>query len=145
MTKQQFKKVIGENIRSERLQRKMSIDELAELLELTSGFVGLIERGRRGATAYNIHRLSEIFGLNVDKLYTPSHISSKVILSEDVTSTARHQRLMSLSYDLTEKELDFLISTVKWLRHLRGDNGQDEEYGNRKLNRTEYLSEISAK
>jgi transcriptional regulator with XRE-family HTH domain len=127
MTKEQFRKSIGENIRIERLQRNMSIDELAELLDLTPGFVGLIERGRRGATAYNIHRISEIFNLSVDKLYAPSSISLKVKISEDATLTAKRRRLMSLAYDLTDKEQEFLINTVKWLRQLRGAVGQDEQ------------------
>ena len=122
MTKDEFRKTIGENIRRERLQRNMSIDELAELLELTSGFVGLIERGRRGATAYNIQRLSEIFGLNVDKLYISTNASPNAT-SDDTSSNVKHRRLMSLSYDLTEKELDFLINSVKWLRQLRTDTG----------------------
>lgn len=125
MTKNEFRKTIGENIRRERLLRNMSIDELAELLELTSGFVGLIERGRRGATAYNIHRLSEIFGLNVDKLYMTSNASSKAVSSEEASSNVKHRRLMSLSYDLTEKELDFLINSVKWLRQLRISNNEE--------------------
>ena len=126
MTKSEFRKIIGQNIRYERLRRNMSIDELAELLELTSGFVGLIERGRRGATAYNIHRLSEIFGLSVDRLYMPSNASSKVDISEDMTSNVKHRRLMSLSYDLNDKELDFLINSVKWLRRVRANNSDEE-------------------
>jgi len=127
MTKVEFRKAVGENIRSERLQRNMSIDELAELLELTSGFVGLIERGRRGATAYNIHRLSEIFGLSVDKLYMSPNTSSKVTVSEDTSSNIRYRRLMSLSYDLSDTELDFLITTIKGLRQLRASNNSIDE------------------
>jgi transcriptional regulator with XRE-family HTH domain len=127
MTKNEFRKIIGGNIRSERLQRNMSIDELAELLELTSGFVGLIERGRRGATAYNIYKLSEIFGLSVDKLYATTGATSKVTVSEDTSSKTKSRRLTSLAYDLADKEIDFLINTVKWLRQLRASNSTNNE------------------
>ncbi len=115
MTKEQLRKTIGENIRNERSARNMSIDELAELLELTSGFVGLIERGRRGATAYNIHKLAEIFGIGVENLFLIH--STKV--KEDTPPKNKRRRLMSLSYDLTDKELDFVIQMVKKLRQLR--------------------------
>lgn len=120
MTKEQLRKTIGENIRSERIARNMSIDELAELLELTSGFVGLIERGRRGATAYNIYKLSEIFGLSVEKLFAV-HESPRVKLNEDSAVKNKRNKLQSLSFDLTDQELDFLIQMVKMVRQLRNN------------------------
>ncbi|MCD7904700.1 MAG: helix-turn-helix domain-containing protein [Clostridiales bacterium] len=40
-------KIIGANIHYERQLRNMSIDEAAEMLDIDSGFLGLLERGQR--------------------------------------------------------------------------------------------------
>jgi len=68
MNKEQLRILIGENIRKERLARSMTIDELSESLGQSSGFVGLIECGKRGATTYTLLKLAEIFNTSVDSL-----------------------------------------------------------------------------
>ena len=72
INKEQLRITIGNNIRLERLARKISIEELAEQLNLTPGFVGLIERGTRGTSAYTLARLSEIFNIPIDQIFNKS-------------------------------------------------------------------------
>ena len=69
MTKKALRTIIGENIRQERMARNISLEELAAILGLTSGFVGLIERGQRGATPITLLKLSTAFGLPVDRFF----------------------------------------------------------------------------
>jgi len=107
---------MGNNIRNARIGRDMSIDELSELLELTSGFVGLIERGRRGATAYTLSKLSDIFGMPVDDFFAEN---LKVAEETDGGVAAKRGKVVSLLYNLTEPELDFLAENIKSLRSLR--------------------------
>ncbi len=120
MTKEMFRKIVGENIRKERLNRGMSIDELAELLELTTGFVGLIERGRRGATAYNLFKLSEIFNSPIDYLVMEHDSSSSVLKERDKTDhlQKKKSKITSYIYDLGEAELDFVISVIKGMKRM---------------------------
>jgi len=68
MTKEQFRITIGKNIRRERNARKLSIEELAELLNFTPGFIYLMERGYRGTTSFTLYRLAELFETTVDGL-----------------------------------------------------------------------------
>lgn len=120
MTKERLKKIMGDNIRNERVSRNMSIDEMAELLELTSGFVGLIERGRRGATAYTLFKLSDIFGMPIDDMFINTEgYAAKV--SEDKSSPIRSKRakINSILYDLNESELDFIIAIIKELKNMQ--------------------------
>ena len=86
MTKEGINCLVGRNIRQVRTSRNMTVDELADVLEITSGYIGLLERGKRGATAFNLHRLSEALSehtrtfsryvcLNIHN--SPQHESSK--------------------------------------------------------------------
>jgi transcriptional regulator with XRE-family HTH domain len=109
---------MGENIRNERTARNMSIDELAEMLELTSGFVGLIERGRRGATAYTLFKLSEIFNISIDNIFarTSDRQMRFAEETEPRSTDTRKNQIYSMINGLTNGELDFLINTIKGIK-----------------------------
>lgn len=132
MTKDRLRSMMGENIRNERMARNMSIDELAELLELTSGFVGLIERGRRGATAYTLFKLSDIFGMPIDNIfYRPDNESLSVEEESNREIKSKRNKIASLIADLTESELDFIIRTIKGVKIMNHEHvtflNEDEE------------------
>ena len=124
MTKERLKKAIGSNIRGARLSRGMSIDELAELLQLTSGFVGLIERGSRGATVHTLFKLADIMETSIDSFFFDGARSgSDLAFREDKPGkkgkgNPKKERIQSLIVDFSDSELDFLISVVKNLRSL---------------------------
>ncbi len=118
MNKDKLRKMIGDNIRNERIKRNLSIDELAELLGLTSGFVGLIERGKRGATAHTLYRLSSVLDLPLDRFFEETGSSLSLREKEKIDKKeepiiSKRSKLNSLIYDLNEIELEFLISVVK--------------------------------
>ena len=115
MTKEQLRVLMGENIRNERMARNLSIDELAESLSLTPGFVGLIERGRRGATAHTLSKLSEIYGIPIDGMFRASK-DKALSMAEGNGIPANRKKIASLIVDLTEKELEFVVKVVKGLK-----------------------------
>jgi len=115
MTKERLRIIIGENIRNERLSRNISIDELAEMIELTSGFVGLIERGQRGTTPGTLVKLADVFGISIDTLFY-RHKDISLSLAEESKSQAKHRKIKSLTTDFSDIELDFVISTIKNIR-----------------------------
>lgn len=135
MTKDRLRKMMGESIRNERVARNLSIDELAELIGLTPGFVGLIERGKRGATALTLYNLSKIMDLPVDQLFQdPTGVSLK--MAEDDPVAAKRTKLYTIAHDLNECELDFLVSVIKNLKTMSNamngkaapkDDGADED------------------
>lgn len=133
MTKELLRNIIGENIRTERMARNISIDELAEMLELTSGFVGLIERGQRGTTPNTLFKLSEVFGMTIDSFfYKNKNDSSALSFGEEYIDNkqAKRKKIESLIRSLSEKELEFVIATLKNLRAMRPiDEGDDSEAG----------------
>ncbi len=132
MTKEKLRVLMGENIRNERTARNMSIDELAEMLELTSGFVGLIERGRRGATAYTLFKLSEIFNISIDNIFARASDRQMRFAEESEPQNAdtRKRKINNLMNGLTNDELEFVISTIKGIKvmnHTHPVEASDEE------------------
>ena len=131
MTKVKLRGIIGENIRRERISRGISIDELGDLLSLTSGFVGLIERGQRGATPVTLFKLSSIFGIPIDTFFYQKHEPSNE-LAEIPASQVKREKLTSLITDFSDEELDFVIASVKGLRGIYRrkdtDDFDDDDY-----------------
>ena len=130
MSKERLRIIIGENIRTERTARNMSIDELAEMLELTSGFVGLIERGQRGATPSTLFKLADIFGLSIDTFFynTDSSSLSFAEARDDVQRTiAKRKKVATLISDFTEEELNFVIRMVKSLRDMNHPKSENDD------------------
>ena len=117
--KEQLDSTIGKNIRREREVRKLSRDELAELLDLTSSHMGLIERGERGATPVTLSKLARIFDVPIDALFEP--IANRGLSlreekqSDDNKSEANKKKVLSLITNLTDSETDFIVHVVKGL------------------------------
>ena len=109
MTKEELRITIGNNIRNERHIRGITIDELAKLLGLSSSALGLVERGDRGTTTYNLLKLSKIFDTSIDNFFIESSI-------KPVTETSQlNKKINSLITGFTEKELEFVVDAVKWV------------------------------
>lgn len=118
MTKERLRMLIGENIRNERLSRGISVDELAEMIGLTSGFVGLIERGQRGTTPITLFKLADVLGVPVDAFFYNCNSNVSLNFSEggDSDGSQKKRKIESLMVDFTDDELDFIVSTIKNMR-----------------------------
>lgn len=60
---------LGQKIRIERLKRKMSQEELAEMADLNRNFVGMIERGETNITIKKLEGIANAFGVNIADLF----------------------------------------------------------------------------
>ena len=106
--------IIGKNIRLERESRKLSRDELAEMMDLTSSHMGLIERGERGATAVTLSKLSKSFDIPIDNLFNNDQKGGLSVREErDPTSQATRKKIHSLITCLDNSELEFVIHMIK--------------------------------
>ena len=61
-------KNIGQRIRELRTSHEMTTDELAELLNISASFVGLLERGDRDVSLPIVVAISKIFDASLDYL-----------------------------------------------------------------------------
>ena len=115
MTKSSLRNIIGGNIRHERMARDISLEELAAILGLTSGFVGLIERGQRGATPFTLYKLGTSFGLPIDAFFK-QNAGTDSKLDEKISADEKQRKIEALIYDFSGDELDYIISILKSVR-----------------------------
>ena len=134
MTKERLRLIIGENIRKERSARDISVEELAGMLGLTAGFVGLIERGQRGTTPITLFKLADIFNMSLDALfYSEEEAETKLGGRREHRHNVSLKKAASLTSDFSDKEMDFVITMIKSLRTLnrpraiKGDDGEEED------------------
>lgn len=52
---------IGKNIRKFRLARKLRQEDLAEKTDLTTNYIGMVERGEENSVTRNFHKDSKCF------------------------------------------------------------------------------------
>ena len=111
MTKEKLQIIIGNNIRSQRLARNISIAKLAGLIGITHGYLGMIERGRRGFTLLKLLYFADVFDVPIDTFFrSPKNPSEDI--KPPIGYTER-QKISSLISDFSVKDLDFLIGTIE--------------------------------
>jgi len=127
--------VIGSNIRRERLLRRMSMEELSDTLGLSTAFIGLIERGQRGAKLANLMKISEVFGITVNELVYDREAEvlevreeweghEKPVDQEEFLKQQKKSAINSLIYDFSSEEMEFIIDTIKGLKALKRSNNK---------------------
>lgn len=72
-------KAIGERIRIQREKLKLSREEFAEILELSTYYIGQIERGNRNMSINTLYKISESLNISIDYI-----IKGEVKYMEDI-------------------------------------------------------------
>lgn len=62
------KAAIGKSIRERRLSLNLSLEEIAEKMNTSPGYVGLVEAGRRSFSVVQMITLTNILGVTLDEL-----------------------------------------------------------------------------
>jgi transcriptional regulator with XRE-family HTH domain len=65
-------KVFAANVRQQRLDRGLSQEELAEKAGVHRTYVGMLERGEKNVTIYNIERIAKALKVEPASLLTSS-------------------------------------------------------------------------
>ena len=114
ITRKQYDTIIGSSIRELRLDRKMTTEELAELLDVSPWSVNQFERGERGTSGLTIRKLADIFNVSTDALY----YGPQIIPFESNHHEKQLQMLLAYARKLTEDETDYLLTNIKSLLKL---------------------------
>jgi len=118
--------VIGRNIRNERQSRNLSREELAEMLELTTSHMGLIERGERGATAITLAKLTRVLHLPIDAFFmTPAKQSLRE--ERSTSRAANEKKITSLLTNLSDVELAFIVHVIQGVAKLSSALREEED------------------
>lgn len=100
------RKVLGKRIREERIRIGLTQEQVAEYIDVSTTYIGFIERGERSVTLEKLALLAQCFHVTIDSLlYEQS--SEKSVKSVD-------EQLFSLweSASLDEKKLILSIADV---------------------------------
>jgi len=126
-------KEIGQRIRKLRISHGISMDELSSKLGITQGFLGLVERGERGASVRRLVAFSEIFNVSLDYLVSgkdnPVAIMGNTLNEHNLHKYAKFIKALSeYSSDKNEVDLlfDVLYSQLNLFHFLKSQNGQNE-------------------
>lgn len=116
-------KIIGKNIRSERKLRNFSVENLAEFLELSISYIGLLERGDRCPSLKIVYKICELFGTTPNDLLVEKQYDEKlnrILVAEDkpVNNKYKSEAVSSLIATLSDQELDFTLTTIKNLKRI---------------------------
>lgn len=98
--------MLGKRIREERLRLNLTQERLSEDIEISTAYLGQIERGERSLTLDKLVRLANRLGVTLDYL-----LSDSVSISPDNQT----DRILQLLQDKTtdEKEMAFqILNTV---------------------------------
>ena len=91
---------LAERIRTERRYVGLNQADVAAALGISRAAVSALETGRRRVTGLELRRLSELFGVSVDRL-------AGATSSEDATTTALFRAAKTLTEDDKQKVLRF--------------------------------------
>lgn len=111
MQSKELNAIIGKNIRFKRKQLGLSIEELAIILDIKSGFLGLVERGQRGASLKNLYNICKLFNITLDDLVFKD-LEQKDIKNENFINNEKEEILLYLNI-LNSKELNYLCQVIK--------------------------------
>jgi len=68
MSKRDLQK-FGKRLKALRVERDLTQLELAEILDLSPNFVGMIERGERNTTVENVFKIARALNIKPDALF----------------------------------------------------------------------------
>ena len=94
-------KYIGENVRHARLNKGLTIEQLAELVDISDSYLGTAERGTSGFSVEVIVRLATALEVTTDSLLTENAPSYK--------PSSKLDTLVTLLSKCSDNEVDYMI------------------------------------
>ncbi len=101
-----LKELIGKRIREERYKRRMTLEELSELADISPSFLGLVERGRKFLSIENIFKLSKVLGVDIGLLFK----------DEDIKTEPKNDYINFIFSNMVEEDLLIMIDIMKLMK-----------------------------
>lgn len=99
---------VATRLRALRKQHRLTIERLAEMVNVSTSFIGLIEKGESGVSLENLYKLSQVYNCSLDYLVTG-----------EKTENDENELVAQLStafYGYNDKELNFVADLARFVR-----------------------------
>jgi len=103
-------KDVAVRLKALRKQHKLTIERLAEMIEVSSSFIGLIEKGESGVSLENLYKLAQIYSCSLDWLVTGKENAGAQ------EAGGQFAQLNTAFHGYTSDEVDFVASLARFLR-----------------------------
>ncbi|MCL1842205.1 MAG: helix-turn-helix domain-containing protein [Defluviitaleaceae bacterium] len=101
---------VAARLKALRKQHRLTIERLAEMVNVSTSFIGLIEKGESGVSLENLYKLSQVYNCSLDYLVAGNNASGT---SE---TNALLSQLSTAFYGCTDDELAFVAELTRFLR-----------------------------
>ncbi len=102
------KKQFGARLRSLRIKKDLTLEDLADLSGLHSTYIGSVERGERNISLEAIERLTKGLQLEIFELFL---LNSESVLENNVEDFLKEVKTQTAS--LNKRERKFVLSLIK--------------------------------
>lgn len=62
-------RIFGKRVKELRLERNLTQSELAEIIGLSTNFIGMVERGERNTSVDKIFKIAQAFNISLAKFF----------------------------------------------------------------------------
>lgn len=104
---------LGEKIQKVRKQKGLTQAQLAELLNLSTNFIGYIERGVQAPSLSTLGKIAEALGVNVGMLFCNIDVPS-------VKPDKKEQRINQIISTVRDMDIDDVKLLLKLIKRLSG-------------------------
>ena len=95
---------LGEKIKKERMRKRLTQEMLAEMADITSSYVGQIERGERKVTLSKLVRIANVLNVSVDYLLS----DNKELIDDNLQI-----EIKNAMNNMKEKDKNMIIDIIK--------------------------------
>lgn len=99
------RKILGERIRKERIRIGMTQEQLAEFIDVSTTYIGFIERGERSVTLEKLAMLANCFHVTIDSLLYEPEAESE--------ADGKEKKLLFLWNHATPDERSMILSIIE--------------------------------
>ncbi len=99
---------LGKRLREERLHSGLTQEQVAEAINVSTTYIGLIEHGERSVTLDKLILLSQCFHVSIDYLLQDAI---------PLTNTIQEKQLLSLWHKANEQERETILSLIRSIVH----------------------------
>ncbi|MCL2197569.1 MAG: helix-turn-helix domain-containing protein [Defluviitaleaceae bacterium] len=103
-------KEVAVRLRTLRKEHRLTIERLAEMVNVSTSFIGLVEKGESGVSLENLYKLSQVYNCSIDYLVTGDESNNIRYANKPLS------QLSTAFFGYDESELSFVADLARFIR-----------------------------